>query len=295
MEAALVEYCGGALWKNVSKCHMYIFNISSTEPKPTVTSITFGGTFYATIEELIAHINRELDKVRANFALSYDKMEKRVKINADDSSKALYIPTDIANILGFPNACLCARYTLAYHRAEDKTKEDNLGTLLARFVTIYDDLYEIIGKELAIFPVGDEANMLFKLCHATVKTNKPDGKPQEQTRKEEPETEKLLLMFQLVLTETSAPCSHQLDGGLPFIFVYVDCIDDVLIGSQKAPLMRILPVENHERNQFMNVRFDRPIYIPINQRILETVEVKLTKDTGEQIVFENTGRPCFVK
>lgn len=78
--------------------------------------------------------------------------------------------------------------------------------------------------------------------------------------------------------------SLQLHAGITEIFVYSDVIQSVHVGDSVSPLLRIIPCMNETKPQIVKY-YDRPLYIPIRNNFLETIEIDLRSSTGEKITF----------
>lgn len=75
-----------------------------------------------------------------------------------------------------------------------------------------------------------------------------------------------------------------LDDGVTEIFVYCDAIQSVHVGDSVSPLLRIIPCQNETKPQIVKY-YDRPIYVPIRKKFLETIEIELRSSTGKKITF----------
>jgi len=76
----------------------------------------------------------------------------------------------------------------------------------------------------------------------------------------------------------------QLHAGITEIFVYSDVIQSVHVGDSVSPLLRIIPCQNETKPQIVKY-YERPIYVPIRKKFLETIEIELRSSTGEKITF----------
>jgi len=65
-------------------------------------------------------------------------------------------------------------------------------------------------------------------------------------------------------------------------YVYCDLVEHVPVGDTKAPLLRIA---NRMSERGVHETFNPPLYIPLQKRCFDTVEINLMTDTGLPILF----------
>jgi hypothetical protein len=70
------------------------------------------------------------------------------------------------------------------------------------------------------------------------------------------------------------------------IFVYTDIIKDQIVGDTQVPLLGALPVIEKPGNQ-LYWAFKHPFYIPITKQFIDTIEIKMTDETGKTIMFKD--------
>ena len=70
------------------------------------------------------------------------------------------------------------------------------------------------------------------------------------------------------------------------LFVYCDILERVFVGNTKAPLLRTISVSGKHGN-IVREKFDKPMYVPIQQKHFETIEVDIRNDFGEPVSFVN--------
>jgi hypothetical protein len=77
-----------------------------------------------------------------------------------------------------------------------------------------------------------------------------------------------------------------LAGGIHCIYVYCDILERVPVGDTLVPLLRI--VDAHGRNGEMLFRhYDQPIYVPVQKKNFDSIEVDIRDCFGDPIPFEN--------
>lgn len=77
--------------------------------------------------------------------------------------------------------------------------------------------------------------------------------------------------------------------GLYNVYVNTDVVVPQLVGDTYASLLQIIPVEVGQRGGLIFNRFHDPDYIPVKLNSFDTIEIHLTTDFGETIVF-NLGK-----
>ena len=70
------------------------------------------------------------------------------------------------------------------------------------------------------------------------------------------------------------------------IFVYTDIIKDQIVGDTQVPLLGALPVIEKPGNQ-LYWAFQHPLYVPITKNFIDTIEIKMTDETGKTIMFKD--------
>ena len=69
------------------------------------------------------------------------------------------------------------------------------------------------------------------------------------------------------------------------LFVYTDVIVPVPVGGASVPLLRIVPVDGVD-GDIVTKTYDKPHYVPVKHNYFDTVEIDISRDTGERIQFE---------
>lgn len=76
------------------------------------------------------------------------------------------------------------------------------------------------------------------------------------------------------------PCAHY-----RVLLLYSDIVEPQIVGDIVAPLLRIVNVTG-EDGEVISVKYDRPHYLPVNRKIIDTLEIVIRAHTGELIPFE---------
>lgn len=69
------------------------------------------------------------------------------------------------------------------------------------------------------------------------------------------------------------------------MYVYCDVLEHVLVGDTKSPLLRIVQVDG-KGNDTVHARYEKPIYVPLQKKHFESIEIDIRTDTGKPIPFE---------
>jgi hypothetical protein len=68
------------------------------------------------------------------------------------------------------------------------------------------------------------------------------------------------------------------------MYVYCDLIEHVIVGDTRAPLLRTFGMEK-STNDVVHRNFPNPVYVPVQKKQFDTVEVNIMQDTGEPMPF----------
>jgi len=68
-------------------------------------------------------------------------------------------------------------------------------------------------------------------------------------------------------------------------YVYCDLVEHVPVGDTKAPLLRIVNRMSYRSGENVHEAFNPPLYVPLQKRCFDTVEINLMTDTGLPIPF----------
>ena len=70
------------------------------------------------------------------------------------------------------------------------------------------------------------------------------------------------------------------------LFVYCDILEHVIVGDTKAPLLRSISVSG-KHGDIVRETFDKPMYVPIQKKHFESIEIDIRSDFGEPVPFVN--------
>ena len=68
------------------------------------------------------------------------------------------------------------------------------------------------------------------------------------------------------------------------MFIYSNIIEHHIVGDTRAPLLRIVNVEG-KPGETTTKLYDSPHYIPLKQKLIDTIEMDIRDDTGRAIPF----------
>ena len=74
-----------------------------------------------------------------------------------------------------------------------------------------------------------------------------------------------------------------LQQNLLLAYVYCDLIEPTFVGDTKVPLLRTVNVDTDR--QVVNHIYTSPIYVPLQKKQFDTVEINIMTDTGEPVPF----------
>lgn len=77
--------------------------------------------------------------------------------------------------------------------------------------------------------------------------------------------------------------------GMPFqMYIYIDIIQDQIVGHTSAPLLRTIPVNTlSSYGGVSSYRCDPPIYFDLKTKSFDTIEVNIRTHTGEFLPFQH--------
>jgi len=71
------------------------------------------------------------------------------------------------------------------------------------------------------------------------------------------------------------------------LFVYCDILQHVVVGDTTAPLLRVVDMRRLSGKPKMHTINDTPLFVPIQKKMFDTIEVNLMTDTGMPVPFED--------
>jgi len=99
----------------------------------------------------------------------------------------------------------------------------------------------------------------------------------------------LLLGFEYKKTvidkDMTAPLVCDLNAGFQSLFIYLDIIDAQIVGDTKAPLLQAVPAKGKD-GEIITLDYNSPQYVPLAKKEFETIEVLITDDKGEKVLFQ---------
>lgn len=75
------------------------------------------------------------------------------------------------------------------------------------------------------------------------------------------------------------------ERGIHSIYVYCDLLEAVPVGDTLAPLLRICDAQGTYGNT-VHRYFDKPIYVPLQKKLFDTIEIDIRDNLGNPIPFE---------
>ncbi|GBO31986.1 hypothetical protein AVEN_9718-1 [Araneus ventricosus] len=72
------------------------------------------------------------------------------------------------------------------------------------------------------------------------------------------------------------PCAHY-----RVLFLYTEIVKSQTVGDVFAPLLRIVNVTGSD-GEMVYVQYDRPYYIPLSRKIIDTIEIVIRTLRGER-------------
>lgn len=76
-----------------------------------------------------------------------------------------------------------------------------------------------------------------------------------------------------------------LNAQFKVMMLYTDIVEPQIVGDVSAPLLRIVNVTGQD-GETVCQQFDRPHYLPVNRKIIDTIEIVIRTHTGELMPFE---------
>ena len=70
------------------------------------------------------------------------------------------------------------------------------------------------------------------------------------------------------------------------LFVYCDILEHVIVGDTKAPLLCSISVSG-KHGDIVRETYDKPMYVPIQKKHFESIEIDIRSDFGEPVPFVN--------
>ena len=77
-----------------------------------------------------------------------------------------------------------------------------------------------------------------------------------------------------------------LDETIHTLYVYCNIIENMPVGNDEAPLLRIVGVDA-KQGEIAIKTYDNPMYVPVRIKKFDTVEIDIKSNTGEHVSFQH--------
>ena len=72
---------------------------------------------------------------------------------------------------------------------------------------------------------------------------------------------------------------------IPAMYIYCDVLKHIVVGDVTAPLLRIVDMDRKETHGRMHQVLNPPMYVPLQKKHFDTIEINIMSDTGEAVPF----------
>jgi len=76
-----------------------------------------------------------------------------------------------------------------------------------------------------------------------------------------------------------------INDGFSSAYVYCNVLEHIPVGDTKAPLLRIVGLSGKSGDTIHTI-YEKPIYVPLQQKSFDSIEIDMRSDTGDPIPFE---------
>jgi hypothetical protein len=76
-----------------------------------------------------------------------------------------------------------------------------------------------------------------------------------------------------------------INRGFSSMYVYCNLLEHVPVGDTKAPLLRIIHLTGTSGDS-INTSYEKPYYVPLQQKNFDSIEIDIRSDTGLPVAFE---------
>ena len=100
---------------------------------------------------------------------------------------------------------------------------------------------------------------------------------------------KLIAKHHKVLTfgkRIQAPNPVNVNLGFNILYIYTDCVEQLIVGDVQAQLLQNVCVNNFDSLPIQTTSFESPHYIPLARRDFDTIEIKIRDETGRKVPFQ---------
>ena len=77
-----------------------------------------------------------------------------------------------------------------------------------------------------------------------------------------------------------------INDGLETFYIYCDLLEPVKVGHTEAPLLRIVDAGNEPQGSLVRRHYVSPIYVPVQKKNFDSIEISLRTDQGKPVPFE---------
>ena len=95
--------------------------------------------------------------------------------------------------------------------------------------------------------------------------------------------DELVLYSRAVHVAQNAPDMSQ--ETVSALFVYCDALEYVVVADFVAPLLRNVDTKRKAENGRMHKILNPPLYVPLQKKNFDTIEINITTDTGNHVPF----------
>ena len=78
-----------------------------------------------------------------------------------------------------------------------------------------------------------------------------------------------------------------LDETIHTLYVYCNIIENMPVGSDETPLLRIVGVDA-KQGEIIRKTYDNPMYVPVRIKKFDTIEIDIKSNTGEHAQFQQS-------
>lgn len=77
-----------------------------------------------------------------------------------------------------------------------------------------------------------------------------------------------------------------INDGLEVFYIYCDILEYIPVGHTEAPLLRIVDSGSENLGSLVRRHYETPIYIPIQKKNFDSIEIDIRTDRGKPVPFE---------
>lgn len=88
------------------------------------------------------------------------------------------------------------------------------------------------------------------------------------------------------ILQWKAAGASDINRGFSSMYVYCNVLEHVAVGDTKAPLLRIVHISG-KGDDNAHVIYEKPLYVPLQRKNFDSIEIDIRSDTGNIIPFEN--------